>query len=638
MSRILDAVSRLLPRRTANAAARADAKASAVGPLIAWEPLGQPVWAPRDYAAFAREGFMQNAIVYRSVRMIAEAAASVPLLLYDGDDEISEHPLLDLIARPSPDQTTADFLESWYGFLLVAGNAYVEAVGLSGRLRELHVLRPDRMKVIPGPDGWPEAFEYSAAGRSVRFEAEPVAAVRPVLHVRLFHPDNDHYGMSPIEAAANAIDIHNAAGSWNKALLDNAARPSGALVYAAASGNLTGEQYARLKSELEDSYQGARNAGRPLLLEGGLDWKALSLSPKDMDFVEAKHAAAREIALALGVPPMLLGIPGDNTYSNYQEAQRAFWRGTVLPLIARMTKAFSGWLAPAYGGSVALKPDLDQVEGLSAEREALWARLNAATFLTVNEKRAAVGYAPVDVAAPDTPPEAKAGYDPNQPRIPAGDEDGGQWTDGGGGGGGSNSSGRVRVAQGDTGTRNDAGEQERFIQLAQNTPSDPEGDGSPNIPKERPQRQRDRLKVVKRIIRYAAKLKDPRRMALGLVKEGATWVYEEYSPYVTSYFDDPKSLEELKNAVATPAKGYDTHHIAEQTPAEKDGFSRDLIDGPDNLVRIPTLKHWQITGWFGIKRKDLGNKSPREYLRGKSWEERRKMGLEALIEHGVLKP
>lgn len=376
MSRILDAIGRLWPARTAST------KASAVGPLIAWEPLGQPVWAPRDYAAFAREGFMQNAIVYRSVRMIAEAAASVPLLLYEGDEEIEHHPLLDLIAHPSPDQTTADFLEAWYGFLLVAGNAYVEAVGLSGRLRELHVLRPDRMKVIPGPDGWPEAFEYSASGRSVRFEAEPVQGVRPILHVRLFHPDNDHYGMSPIEAAANAIDIHNAAGSWNKALLDNAARPSGALVYAGSAGNLTGEQYARLKSELEDSYQGARNAGWPLLLEGGLDWKALSLSPKDMDFVEAKHAAAREIALALGVPPMLLGIPGDNTYSNYSEAQRAFWRSTVLPLIARMTKAFSGWLAPAYGSAIVPKPDLDQVEGLSAEREAPWARLNAATFLT----------------------------------------------------------------------------------------------------------------------------------------------------------------------------------------------------------------------------------------------------------------
>ena len=147
-----------------------------------------------------------------------------------------------------------------------------------------------------------------------------------------------------------------------------------------------------------------------------------------------------------------------------------------------MTKAFSGWLAPAFGSAIVLKPDLDQVEGLAAEREALWARLNAATFLTVNEKRAAVGYAPVDISAPDaTTPEAKAGYDPNQPRVPAGSSDGGQWTDGGGGGG-SSSSGRVRVAQADTGTLNDAGEQERFIQLAQQVGSGSSGRGTRTTP------------------------------------------------------------------------------------------------------------------------------------------------------------
>ncbi|MEO8421063.1 MAG: phage portal protein [Hyphomicrobium sp.] len=481
MSRILDAIGRLLPAR----APRPEAKASAVGPLIAWEPLGQPVWSPRDYSAFAREGFMQNAIVYRSVRMIAEAAATVPLLLYAGPEEIEELALLDLIARPSPDQTTADFLEAWYGFLLVAGNAYVEAVGVSGRLRELHVLRPDRMKVIPGPDGWPEAFEYSANGTSVRFAEEPVAGVRPVLHTRLFHPDNDHYGMSPIEAAATAIDIHNQASAWNKALLDNSARPSGALV-CAANGNLTNEQFSRLRAELESAFQGARNAGRPMLLEGGLDWKPLSLSPKDMDFIAAKHAAARDIALALGVPPMLLGIPGDNTYANYSEAQRAFWRQTVLPLVQRMAKAFSAWLAPAYGGGLDLRPDLDQVEGLSAEREALWARIDKVSFLTLDEKRAAVGYGPAvsSVGAGDPrdepegvlpagsrPPAPFGGedvpfvkYSPDQPRVSSGNSDGGQWTDGGGGSG---SSGAARVAQADARTRNDTGEDEGLVRLAQ---------------------------------------------------------------------------------------------------------------------------------------------------------------------------
>ncbi len=393
MANLFNALARFWPTR-------AETKASRVGALIAWEPLGQPVWAPRDYAAFARDGFMRNAIVYRSVRMIAEAAASVPLLLYDGTEEIAEHPLIDLMARPSPDHTGTDFLEAWYGFLLVAGNAYAEAVAVASRPRELHVLRPDRMKVVPGADGWPEGYEYTAGGRAVRFAGEVAPGVAPVLHVRLFHPANDHYGMSPIEAAATAIDIHNEAANWNKALLDNSARPSGALVYAARDGHLTGEQFERLKAELENGFQGARHAGRPLLLEGGLDWKPLSLSPKDMDFIEAKNAAAREIALALGVPPMLLGIPGDNTYSNYQEATRTFWRQTVLPLVNRAAKAFAGWLGPAYSGRLALRPDLDQVEALSSEREALWARVERASFLTRDEKRAAVGYGSASGGAP----------------------------------------------------------------------------------------------------------------------------------------------------------------------------------------------------------------------------------------------
>ena len=197
----------------------------------------------------------------------------------------------------------------------------------------------------------------------------------------------------PLEAASMALDTHNAAGRWNKALLDNSARPSGALVYAPKEGgNLTEEQYGRLKEELEEGYSGVSRAGRPMLLEGGLDWKAMGLTPKDMDFIEAKNAASRDIALAFGVPPMLLGIPGDNTYSNYQEANRAFYRGTVLPMAARSAGALSAWLAPLFGERLRLWYDADQVDGLAAEREALWARIGAAEFLSEDEKREAVGY------------------------------------------------------------------------------------------------------------------------------------------------------------------------------------------------------------------------------------------------------
>jgi len=373
-------------------------KSSRTARLIAIESGGRARWTPRDYAALAREGYQCNAIVHRAVRLIAESVGSLSFVLYEGAAELNQHPLLDLLARPNPRQDGASLLEAVSSHLLLAGNAYLEAVGIDGEanpnVRELYALRPDRMKVVPGPDGWPQAYEYTVAGSTVRFEQS--AALPPILQLTMFNPLDDYYGLSPLEAAAVAVDTHNSAAKWNKALLDNAARPSGALVYDGPEGAVMSDaQFERLKKELADQYQGTANAGRPLLLEGGLDWKAMSLSPKDMDFMEAKHSAAREIALAFGVPPMLLAIPGDNTYSNYQEANRVFWRQTVLPLGNRIGSALTQWLVPAFGAGLTLAADTDRIEALSSDRAALWERVTKAPFLTVNEKRAATGYGAV---------------------------------------------------------------------------------------------------------------------------------------------------------------------------------------------------------------------------------------------------
>ncbi len=373
-----------------------ETKTSRTAQVLAFESGGRARWSPRDYAALAREGYLANAIVHRSVRLVAENAASCAFLLYEGAQERDDHPLLRLMTRPNARQDGASFFEALYAHMLLAGNAYVEAVALDGEVRELYALRPDRMKVVPGSDGWAEAYDYSVGGRSVRFD-QAATAVPPILHLTFFHPLDDHYGLAPIEAAAVAVDTHNASSTWNKALLDNAARPSGALVYSGPEGAvLSDSQFDRLKRELTDTYQGAVNAGRPLLLEGGLDWKAMSLTPKDMDFLEARNASAREIALAFGVPPMLLGIPGDNTYANFQEANRVFWRQTVLPLAARVGAALVQWLSPQFGDGVRLVIDTDRVDALAADRAAHWERIAAAPFLTLNEKREATGYAPVE--------------------------------------------------------------------------------------------------------------------------------------------------------------------------------------------------------------------------------------------------
>ncbi|WP_170443087.1 phage portal protein [Ruegeria arenilitoris] len=374
--------------RRGSAGKAPEAKASAAGPVVAWQTGGRVAWSPRDTASLTRTGFSGNPVGFRSVKLIAEAAAALPLILQDDAQRYETHPVLRLMRRPNAAQGKAELLEALFGQLLLSGNAYVEAVQAEGGLPvELHVLRSDRMSVVPGADGWPRAYDYTAGGKTHRFPAEAIC------HIKSFHPQDDHYGFSPMQAAAMAIDVHNSASRWSKSLLDNAARPSGALVWKGGDGQgaMAEEQFRRLSDEIEANYRGARNAGRPMVLEGGLDWKPMGFSPSDMEFQKTKEAAAREIALAFGVPPMLLGIQGDATYSNYQEANRAFYRLTVLPLVTRVAAVLSDWLSGFTGEDLVLKPDLDQVSALAAERDAQWARVANADFLTDAEKRALLG-------------------------------------------------------------------------------------------------------------------------------------------------------------------------------------------------------------------------------------------------------
>ncbi len=376
----------------AKAEAVTEVKASAAGPVIAYHGSGRVAWSPRDTVSLTKSGFSGNPVGFRSVKMIAEAAAALPLVLQDDAQRFETHPLLALLSRPNAAQGQAELLEALYGQLLLSGNGYVEAVddGHDG-IGELHVLRSDRMKLVPGPDGWPVAYEYAVGGKKHRFDMTADAV--PICHIRSFHPQDDHYGLSPLQAAAGAVDVHNSASRWSKALLDNAARPSGAIVYKGSdgAGSMTNEQYERLQNEMAAHHQGARNAGRPMLLEGGLDWRPMGFSPSDMEFQKTKEAAAREIAQAFGVPPMLLGIPGDATYANYVEANRAFYRLTVLPLAGKVLSAISHWLGDIGGTRLSLKPDVDQIPALAPEREAQWKRVSSAEFLTDAEKRRLLG-------------------------------------------------------------------------------------------------------------------------------------------------------------------------------------------------------------------------------------------------------
>jgi HK97 family phage portal protein len=360
-----------------------ETKASRAGPLVAFMSAGQPAATPRRYDRLAEEGFQRNAVVFRCVNLISESAAAVPWQLFRGQGRhrqlVPSHGLLALLTRPNPVQGGASFFQAVYAFRLLSGNSYVEASGPEGGApRELWTLRPDRMKVVPGEQGLPAAFEFKAKGKTVTWPVDPMTGRSAVLHSKTFHPLNDWYGMSPLEAAAFEVDQHNAAGEWNFALLKNQARPSGALVYtprdAGAPDVLSEEQFARVRQQIDD-LSGPQSAGRPLILEGGLDWRQMSLTP-----------------------------------SEYEDA--------VLPLIDSTRDDLNRWLAPAFGDELALDFDLDAIPALAPRRERKWAMVKGADFLSVNEKRAELGFAPVEEG--DKVP-ATGGQEPEETKPQTGD-------------------------------------------------------------------------------------------------------------------------------------------------------------------------------------------------------------------------
>jgi len=337
--------------------------------------------SPFDYAREVAEAYLANPVAQRSVRIVAEGVGSAPVACDDAR-------LARLLAKSCGSQPLLEVLAAQ---LALHGNAYVQLIkDGAGVPVELFPLRPERVQVVAGEDGWPAAYRYVLADRTLTIALEDEHGWPNIIHLRGFHPTDDHYGAGCLAAAAPAVAVHNAASEWNRALLANAARPSGALVYAGEDGGaLSAEQFDRLKSELQAAFQGHGNAGRPMLLEGGLDWKAMSLSPADMDFATLKVAAARDIALAFGVPPMLLGLPGDNTYANYREANRALWRLTLLPLAGKILDGLHEGLIDWFADGASV--DLDRVPALAEDRERLWAQVSGADFLSTAEERAMLG-------------------------------------------------------------------------------------------------------------------------------------------------------------------------------------------------------------------------------------------------------
>tara|TARA_R100000697_G_scaffold123206_1_gene155005 strand:- start:1061 stop:3373 length:2313 start_codon:yes stop_codon:yes gene_type:complete len=362
----------------------------------------------KKYIQRAKEGYESNAIVHRCIQLIANSASAVDLDILADDTKLDNHELISLLKRPNPQQSGVEFFSSLYSFLLISGNSYIlrdtDAVRPP---KELYLLRPDRINIIPSMTSIPKSYEYSIGGQVVsEYAVDQVSGFSQVKQIKLWSPTDDYYGLSPIQASAYNIDQHNLAGIHNVSLLKNGATPSGMLQFqptdeTGQSTMLTDEQRSQLLHDLENRFQGTANSGRPMLLEGQFAYTQMGLSPKDMDFLQLLNLSAREIALCFGVPAQLIGIPEANTYSNMETAKLALYEETIIPLLKRVESDLNEYLSPLYDGKIHLRYDLDSIPAMSEKRKQIYENVQGAVtagIITRNEARERLGLEKIDGA------------------------------------------------------------------------------------------------------------------------------------------------------------------------------------------------------------------------------------------------
>ena len=377
------------------------------GSTVNYHQTGYSNATSRDsYADLARDGYTENAIVYRCINEIANGVAAVPFKLMRGDQPIEDHPLLDLLSRPNPTMSQSEYFQKLVSYLLISGNSYMLRVGSDdGVPTELYCLRPDRIEIKTTKYGFmPNSYHYVVEGQiRDKYDIDPLTGQSVLKQIKLFNPMDDFMGQSPLMPAAADIDQHNLGGKHNTHLLINGARPSGAVVYkpkdeTGAMAMLTDSQREQLRQDLQSRFNGTGNTGRTMILEGDFDYKEMGLSPKDMDFANMKSMSAKDIALVFGVPAQLIGASDTQTYNNMAEARLALYEETIIPLLRHLESDLNEWLVPLFGDDITLKYDIDGIPAISERRRLVTDNILRAVnegVLTRNEARERLNLDPI---------------------------------------------------------------------------------------------------------------------------------------------------------------------------------------------------------------------------------------------------
>lgn len=309
--------------------------------------------------------YLNNVIVYKCVNMISLTASQVPFVSLSKNKLVQE-----LLQSPNSIEDWSSWVKTVIANRVLYGTAFILFEG-----DQLISVSPDAVhSVIENK----KLIGYKYGNRIYKLKNEDVCQM---MKIKNFNPISSAMGISPVRAANDAIKLYNKVVQWNISLVQNGARPSGAFI---VNQPLTKQKFDEISKQIEEKITGEANAGMPIILNG-MDWKEMSINHSDMEFQESKKTSARDIALAFGIPPVLLGIQGDSTYNNLKEARIALWEETIMPILKNLSFILSKNLSTLLKEKIEITCAFDQVSSLAAREAEKFKVINQAKFMKSRE-------------------------------------------------------------------------------------------------------------------------------------------------------------------------------------------------------------------------------------------------------------
>jgi len=375
-------------------------KAATSRPFTAFWAPGSAYTTTWSYSTYAGEGYASNPYVFRCVRILASCGSMPTPILQrvrqSGDlEEIDKesHEIKRLLANPNSEQGWPEIVETILSYYLIGGQCFTLGVGPSDAAppKELVTLEPDLVTVAPGDRvGSVVSFDYSGrVASSYKTESRGGRDRNAVWWFKAFDAEEPYQGMPPAAAARYSIDASTMALKYNYSLLKNGGVPGTILHFDAP---LKDEDAEAAKRFFEASFAGEK-AGGTHVTSGGVTVTPYGLKPSEMSWNDLIEQTATQIACAYSVPPQLVGAKGQLTYNSFREARAVLWGDGVFPLLDRLYASFTRYVNAWFsGGPYVVTYDKDSVDALKEERTQVWDRMNASAFVTLNEKREALGY------------------------------------------------------------------------------------------------------------------------------------------------------------------------------------------------------------------------------------------------------